>query len=148
MQNTLGASTNLLGLAGILLSLSLSSCAGDEATQKRLGAMQEELDRVQNRADRLEERLTALEVQSQKQTVRIDEDSEASERPNLKVVKLSPDDVGSGASAPRPTPGAAKHADEEGVRPVIRASGQGEGRIDNLDAVEPSPAKKDKTDGE
>ena len=146
MQNTLRASRTLLGSAGILMCLGLASCAGDEATEKRLGALQAELDRVQNRADRLEERLTAVEVQNQKRTVRIDEDTEASDRPTLKVVKLSPDDSLEPAAA---TPeGAAKQADDDGPRPVIRATGQGEGRIDHLDAAEPTPAKKDKTDGD
>ena len=146
------ASKTLLGVAGILSCLLASSCAGEDATQKRLAALQEELDRAQNRGDRLEERVTALEVANQKRTVHIDGDADDADRPNLKVVKLSPQD---GAASADPGSGAegAKHADDTGPRPVIRATGQGEGRIDNLDAVEASPAKlppskKDESDGD
>lgn len=146
MPNTPRASRNSLGLAGIVLCLSASSCAGETATQKRLTALQEELDRVQNRADRLEERMTALEVQSQKRTVHIDGDADAAERPNLKVVKLSPGD-GAGSGTPASGEGA-KRADDDGPRPVIRATGQGEGRIDNLDAPERAPVKKEQADGD
>lgn len=147
MQNTARASKNLLGFAGILLCLSVSACSNADATQKRLSALQEELDRVQSRADRLEERLTALEVAQQKRTVRIDDETEPSDRPNLKVVKLSPDELASGSPSPG-AQGSAKHADEEGPRPVIRATGQGEGRIDNLQAAEHPPAKKEEKDGD
>jgi hypothetical protein len=63
------------------------------------------------------------------------------------VVKLSPDDLPSAPQTP-PVNEAAKHADDEGPRPVIRATGMGEGRIDNLDAQQSAPVEKDKKDGD
>lgn len=105
-------------------------------------ALQEEVDRVQSRADRLEERLTALEVGEQKRTLSVDEDGEVevreTGRPELKVVKVS---RGEEASQAKRASQAASEKDT-GPRPVIRATGSSEGRIENLDSTGPSsPAR-------
>jgi hypothetical protein len=139
MHHPLFASRLVSGLAGILFCLVFVGCASDAAMEKRIKSMQEEVDRVQSRADRLEERLTALEVGRQKQTVHVDEEGSVSVRgrPELKVVKVSPDADAAQAKQSRP---AESEVRDDGPRPVIRATGTGEGRIDNLDpAVNDAP---------
>ncbi len=128
-------------LTALLFCPPMAGCASDEAMEKRLQAMQEELDRVQNRSDRLEERLTALEVARQKQTLHVDPEGDITVegRPELKVVKVGP---GSDESqAKKPAPRDSGDAKDTGVRPVIRASGSGEGRIENLEPSEPTEAR-------
>jgi len=122
----------------VVFCLSTAACASDEAVEKRFKALQEEVDRVQSRADRLEERLTALEVSRQKQIVHLDDQGDASigGRPELKVIKVAPKGENTHAKQPQDESDAA--GKDQGPRPVIRASGSAEGRIENLEqAAEP-----------
>ena len=139
----------VIGLAATLFCLLSGACASPDGMDKRLQSLQEEVDRVQSRADRLEERLTALEVSNQKQTVHLDEEGGVSVegRPALKVVKVAPESDAVQAKQSRP---AATPTDEkdQGPRPVIRASGSGEGSIDNLEPPERSePPRPKQTEG-
>ena len=128
-------------LTALLFCPPMAGCASDEAMEKRLQAMQQELDRVQNRSDRLEERLTALEVARQKQTLHVDPEGDITVegRPELKVIKVAPGSEDS--QAKQPANRASVDAKDTGVRPIIRATGSGEGRIENLElSEEPSAA--------
>lgn len=138
----------LFGLAAILFWPLLAACASTDAMDKRLQSLQEEVDRVQSRADRLEERLTALEVGEQKQTVHVDEEGDVSVdgRPALKVVKMGPESDAAQAKQSRPAAMPPEEEKDQGPRPVIRASGSGEGSIDNLEPpprTEPARPKRD-----
>jgi hypothetical protein len=126
-------------LTALLFCPPMAGCASDAAMEKRLEAMQQELDRVQNRSDRLEERLTALEVARQKQTLHVDPEGDISVegRPELKVVKVGPGSEDSQAKQPANRGGG--DAKDAGVRPLIRATGSGEGRIENLEVSEEPP---------
>jgi chromosome segregation ATPase len=129
-----------------MLCLLSAACASDEALQKRVRSLQEEVDRVQSRADRLEERLTAVEIGRQKQTLHVDSDGEVSvdERPNLKVVKVAPS--AKTTQAKLSSAGEEAKAADQGPRPVIRATGSGEGRIDNLEPEKARPTPRETSD--
>lgn len=136
MNDLLGVPVTGLSLALLFCPL-LGACASDAAMQKRVESLQQEVDRVQSRADRLEERLTALEVGQQKSgTVHVDEEGGVSVRgrPDLKVVKVSPESDAAQAKQPRPAD--IEEEKDQGPRPVIRATGSGEGSIDNLEAAD------------
>src|SRR5688572_24298957 len=145
------ASRLIIGLAATLFCPLFGACASNDALDKRLHSLQEEVDRVQSRADRLEERLTALEVSNQKQTVHVDEEGgvNVEGRPALKVVKVGPESDAAQAKQSRPAATVAEEEKDQGPRPVIRASGSGEGSIDNLEPperVEPARPKRDEHD--
>ncbi len=131
----------LVGLAVPLFCLSTAGCASDEAMEKRVNALQEELDRVQSRADRLAERLTALEVGRQKRTVRLDQAGapDTVDRPELEVVKVAPKQEEAQAKSHAV---AVEDARDDGPRPVIRAVGSSEGRIENLESSPSSPPRQ------
>ena len=140
------ATRPVTALAATLFCLLFGACASPDATHKRLQSLQEEVDRVQSRADRLEERLTALEVSGQKRTVHVDEEGAVSVegRPALKVVKVGPESDASQAKQSRPAAIEAQDEKDQAPRPMIRASGSGEGSIDNLEPparVEPARPK-------
>jgi len=140
----------VIGLAATLFCLQCGACASPDGMDKRLQSLQEEVDRVQSRADRLEERLTALEVGNQKQTVHLDEEGAVSVegRPALKVVKVAPESDAVQAKQSRPAATGSVDEKDQGPRPVIRASGSGEGSIDNLEPPERSePVRPKQTDG-
>jgi hypothetical protein len=145
-----------IGPAALLFCLSFCACASDAATEKRFRALQEEVDRVQSRADRLEERLTAVEVGRQKQTLHLDQEGDVSveARPKLKVVKMSPkSDTSQAKRAGAGTVG--EVGKESEPRPIIRATGSAEGRIENLEPSSPTttapvrqgPATQQESDG-
>ena len=141
------ATRPVTGLAATLFCLLFGACASPDAMDKRLQSLQEEMDRVQSRADRLEERLTALEVSGQKRTVHVDEEGAVSVdgRPALKVVKVGPESDAAQAKQSRPAATDAQDEKDQAPRPVIRASGSGEGSIDNLEPparVEPARPKR------
>ncbi|HEU5075403.1 MAG TPA: hypothetical protein VFU02_14530 [Polyangiaceae bacterium] len=140
----------IIGLAATLFWPVFAACASNDAMDKRLQSLQEEVDRVQSRADRLEERLTALEVNKQKQTVHVDEEGGTSVegRPALKVVKVGPESDAAQAKQSRPAATAADEDKDHGPRPVIRASGSGEGSIDNLEPPERAEPTRPKRDDE
>lgn len=114
-------------LAGCLLAALLVGCSsGLEGVDKRLSAMQDEITKLQNQNDHLVERVDAMEVQQAKAERASKPASSApstSERPNLKVVKVLPEDD-SGMPAPQigtPPPGDA--ADDPSPRPLIKLRG-------------------------
>lgn len=141
MNDLPGVPRAVTGMAlALLFCPLLGACASDAAMDKRVQSLQEELDRVQSRADRLEERLTALEVGQQKSgTVHVDEEGAVSVRgrPELKVVKVNPES--DAAQAKQSRPAEAEEDKDQGPRPVIRATGSGEGSIDNLDNADEGP---------
>ena len=149
------ATRPVTALAAPLFCLLFGACASPDATDKRLKSLQEEVDRVQSRADRLEERLTALEVSGQKRTVHVDEEGAVSVegRPALKVVKVGPESDAAQAKQSRPAAIDAPEEKDQAPRPMIRASGSGEGSIDNLEPparvepVRPKPTDDKRSEG-
>jgi tol-pal system protein YbgF len=129
-----------LSIALVLtLGASVTACAGQsQATKKHLADLEDTVTRLQNGQDRLEERLVALELNS-RQHHQKKESASASEpsdpaRPELAVVKLAP-----GGSQDAEAPGRGEidmpPADpppesDDGPRPVLRASGHEQGRIE------------------
>jgi hypothetical protein len=117
----------LLTVAGLLLS---SGCASDQAIEKRLKEMEIELKEIQGRSDNLEERVTAVELAERQQDAQAKSQAKPSTKPNLKVVRLTPETPPEAVGTER----AAPPADDKEPRPVIRATGSGEGRIDNFES--------------
>ena len=111
---------------------SLAGCSsGLEGVDKRLSAMQDEISKVQSQNDRLVERIDAMEVRQAKVEATKPASASAAaanpaERPNLKVVKVVPEDT-SGMPSPQvgtQAPGDA--ADDPSPRPVIKLRGNDE----------------------
>src|SRR5690606_2846369 len=123
----------MIGLAATLFCPLFAACASDEAMEKRLHSLQEEVDRVQSRADRLEECLRALECGKQEGTVHEDEGGRTNEegRAELRVAKVGPAWDAAPAKQSRPAATGAQEDNDRGPQRVIRASGSGEGSIDN-----------------
>lgn len=128
---------------GCLAALGPIGCSsGLEGVEKRLGSMQDEITKLQNQNDRLVERVDAMEVREAKaekaaKAAGTSTVATASERPNLKVVKVVPEDT-SGMPSPQvgtPPPGEA--ADDPAPRPMIKLRGKSE-----------SKGKGDKGEGE
>lgn len=119
-----------LGLGFCLALGALTGCSsGLEGVEKRLGSMQDEITRLQNQNDRLVERVDAMEVKQAQAPAAASKPSQAaaSERPNLKVVKVVPEDT---AGMPSPQVGTqppGEAADDPSPRPVIKVRGGGKG---------------------
>lgn len=117
-----------LPLVCCLAAACLTGCSsGLEGVEKRLSSMQDEITKLQNQNDRLVERIDAMEVRDVKAATPAPAKGAApvavTERPNLKVVKVVPDDS-SGMPSPQvgtQAPGDA--ADDPTPRPVIRLRG-------------------------
>lgn len=124
----------------VLACLAAGCSSGLEGVDKRLSAMQDEITKVQNQNDRLVERIDAMESRQNKadSAAKAAAKSEpkatgsaggASERPNLKVVRVVPEDT-SGMPSPQvgtQAPGDA--ADDPSPRPLIKLRG-GSGKGD------------------
>jgi hypothetical protein len=123
-------------LGGVLAAALLSGCSsGLEGVDKRLSAMQDEIVKVQNQNDRLVERVDAMETRQAKSEAAVKPAAavaSSSERPNLKVVKVVPEDTSGMPSSPQVgtvAPGDA--ADDPSPRPVIKlrgSSGKGDSK--------------------
>ncbi len=138
----------LSGYRSVVFALALGAllpaCAGQsQATKKHLSDLEDTVTRLQNGQDRLEERLVALELRARahdqkKQAADAAPDAAptpaAPDHPKLAVVKLAPGESQAGAAA-GPDPIDVPPADpppetDDGPRPVLRATGHQEGRID------------------
>ena len=122
----------VLGCCVAFASAGLAGCSsGLEGVDKRLSAMQDEISKVQSQNDRLVERIDAMEVRQAKVEATKPASASAAaanpaERPNLKVVKVVPEDT-SGMPSPQvgtQAPGDA--ADDPSPRPVIKLRGNDE----------------------
>ncbi len=131
MAMTLSPQVLVLGCVAALGSLACSS--GLDGVEKRLGTMQDEITKLQNQNDRLVERVDAMEVRDAKDrkasaSSAANTGSAAAERPNLKVVKVVPEDTSGMPSPQVGTPAPGEAADDPGPRPVIKLRGKGEGK--------------------
>lgn len=129
---------NLEGKAWVLgccvAAFGLTGCSsGLEGVDKRLSAMQDEISKVQSQNDRLVERIDAMEVrqarvESTKPAAAATAGSNPAERPNLKVVKVLPEDTSGMPSPQVGTQAPGEAADDPSPRPVIKLRGSGEGK--------------------
>lgn len=105
----------------------LGACGGNhDDLAKRLASVQADLVKVQGHSDRLEQRLEALEMRSREPaSVRPANESAASGRPPLMVVKLEPNDDTRDAPSSAPTAALRPEdsAADQSPRPVIRVYG-------------------------
>ena len=115
------------------LVVSLGGCSsGLEGVDKRLSAMQDEISKVQSQNDRLVERVDAMEVRQAKvesakpAAAATAGTSNAAERPNLKVVKVVPEDTSGMPSPQVGTQAPGEAADDPSPRPVIKLRGSDE----------------------
>ncbi|HTU61634.1 MAG TPA: hypothetical protein VMF89_24430 [Polyangiales bacterium] len=120
-----------------------AGCSSDhDALEKRLNGLRDDISHLQADNDRLTERIDGLEAKGREPSKAANTPAEPA-RPNLRVVKLSPDNavaqVGSEVS-PEDRP------DAPGNRPVIRVRGQKEGRNSDepRSAISVRPAAEDK----
>lgn len=117
----LGCCLAVAGLAGC--------SSGLEGVDKRLSAMQDEISKVQSQNDRLVERIDAMEVrQAKAEAARPAAPANAAatnpaERPNLKVVKVLPEDTSGMPSPQVGTQAPGEAADDPSPRPVIKLRG-------------------------
>lgn len=122
-------------VAAVGLGPCLTGCSsGLEGVDKRLAAMQDEISKVQSQNDRLVERIDAMEVRQAKvesakpATPATGGTSNPAERPNLKVVKVVPEDTSGMPSPQVGTQAPGEAADDPSPRPVIKLRGSGEGK--------------------
>jgi hypothetical protein len=116
----------MLGCA--LMAALLGGCSsGLEGVDKRLSAMQDEIIKVQNQNDRLVERVEAMEArQAKTSSAKAPTAGTApSERPNLKVVKVVPEDTAGMPSPQVGTQAPGEAADDPSPRPMIKLRGGG-----------------------
>jgi hypothetical protein len=117
-----------------LVACATGCSSGLEGVDKRLSAMQDEISKVQSQNDRLVERIDAMEVrqakaESAKPTAAATAGpSNPAERPNLKVVKVLPEDTSGMPSPQVGTQAPGEAADDPSPRPVIKLRGSGEGK--------------------
>jgi hypothetical protein len=126
-------------LGRCVAAIGLVACAtgcssGLEGVDKRLSAMQDEISKVQSQNDRLVERIDAMEVRQAKvesakpAAATTTGPSNPAERPNLKVVKVLPEDTSGMPSPQVGTQAPGEAADDPSPRPVIKLRGSGEGK--------------------
>jgi hypothetical protein len=120
-----------VAVAGLVVGLAGCS-SGLEGVDKRLSAMQDEISKVQSQNDRLVERIDAMEVRQAKaestKPAAATAASSPAERPNLKVVKVLPEDTSGMPSPQVGTQAPGEAADDPSPRPVIKLRGSGEGK--------------------
>jgi hypothetical protein len=118
---------SLLGLFTLLFPV-ISGCAtSSDAIEKKLSGMREEIQKLQNENDRVSERLEAIELRQARAEAKGAEVKTAREepgvvtRPQLKVLRLSPD----GASEDGQAEPAAAPASGSDSAPRMMLKGQG-----------------------
>lgn len=118
-----------MGATLILLTLGSGCAANASSTDKQIQSLRDELTMTQTALDRMEERLSAMEASSKVSAAAPPAGGGTGllARPDLRVVKLTPANPGTGAeSAPDPAspPTVAQAPEEaEGERPVIVGEG-------------------------
>lgn len=126
-----GPKANALGccLLALVLAAPLVGCSsGLEGVDKRLSALQDEISKLQNQNDHLVERIDAVEVRQAKSDSVPKAPGSATavggtERPNLKVVKVVPEDNAGMPSPQVGTQAPGDAADDPSPRPLIKLRG-------------------------
>lgn len=118
---------SLLGLFTLLFP-AISGCAtSSDAIEKKLSSLRDEIQKLQNENDRVSERLEAIELRQARAEVKDAEVKTAKEepgvvtRPQLKVLRLSPDGTSEEGQA---EPAAAPAGSDSAPRMMLKGQGK------------------------